>query len=176
MGAYLCKNFGIVVVRNLCATVSEMKRPHCKGHVTACTMARARFAGSPDCAIENVSIRRCEHLHAANTHVEDAGADENCHGCARSGHILMNCAKSHLRRNRVASSAQRPLDGGGRMSVRIQRMWETHTWRGNPARCEVHDRQPLQPRRFLQQMERGLNLFRVGVELLLVHDARLPDL
>lgn len=113
MGAYLCKNFGIVVVRDLCATVSEMKRPHCKGHVTACTMARARFAGSPDCAIENVSIRRCEHLHAASTHVEDSGSDKNCHGCARSGHILMNCAKSYLRRNRVASSAQRPLDGGG---------------------------------------------------------------
>lgn len=135
MGAYLCKNFGIVVVRDLCATVSEMKRPHCKGHVTACTMARARFAGSPDCAIENVSIRRCEHLHATSTHVEDAGADENCHGCARSGHILMNCAKSHLRRNRVASSAQRPLDGGAHVSSHPTDVGDTHlAWQSRPLR------------------------------------------
>lgn len=46
---------------------------------------------------------------------------------------------------------------------------------GNTSSGEIDDGQTLQPRGFLQQMERGLNVFGVGEKLLLAHHAGLPN-
>lgn len=51
-----------------------------------------------------------------------------------------------------------------------------HTRSGDTARSKVNDGQPLQPRGLLEEMERRLQVLRVGVQLLLAHHARLADL
>lgn len=51
-----------------------------------------------------------------------------------------------------------------------------HTRSGDTARSKVNDGQPLQPRGLLEEMERRLQVLRVGVQLFLAHDACLADL
>ena len=91
---YLCEHFGVIVVRDLYAAVSEKRGPHLKGTLQ---LARWHVPVSPGLQpVEDVSTRRREPLHAANTHVEDAGADKDFSRCARSGQILMSGAKRIL--------------------------------------------------------------------------------
>jgi len=50
------------------------------------------------------------------------------------------------------------------------------TWSGDPSSGKIDDREPLQSRGFLQEMIRGLDILRKGIELLVVHCTRFSDL